>query len=139
MIGVYFFYFPLSHSDLDKEFVFLDDISLFLPFPQLDEHLPSSEPIVDFADFIHDLVEEEEDSGDGGGSQDSRGKRDSREDTNGAEKRRQGPGRPASKRKSLVEQRQKATSREKRRMRALVRLGLFYISSWFELHLCNCL
>ena len=92
MIGVYFFYFPLSHSDLDKEFVFLDDISLFLPFPQLDEHLPSSEPIVDFADFIHDLVEEEEDSGDGGGSQDSRGKRDSREDNDGAEKRRRALG-----------------------------------------------
>ena len=107
--------------------MFLEDISLFLPFPQLDEHLPSSEPIVDFTDFIHDLVEEEEeDSGDSGGSQDSRVKRDSREDNNGAEKRRRGPGRPATKRKSLVEQRQKATSREKSRMRALVRLGLFF-------------
>ena len=60
-IDVIGWYFLLQHSELDEEFVFLEDISLFLPFPHLDqqlfelETLHSSEPIVDYADFMHNL------------------------------------------------------------------------------------
>ena len=113
--------FLLKHSDLDQEFVFLEDISLFLPFPQLDEQLlPSSETIVDYTDFMHDLVEKEEDSGESGDSQETLRKRGSRKDNNEVKKRRRGPGRPANN-KSLIEKRQESNIRERRRMRDLVR------------------
>ena len=108
--------FSTKHSVLDVEFLLLEDISEILPFPHLDrfelENLPSSKPIVDYADFLNDLVDEVEE----GRGEISQEKRDSTEDKNEKRKR----GRPANK-KSLREKRRAANSREKERMRALVR------------------
>ena len=101
-------YLPLKHSDLDEA----EDNQLFVL-----EHLPSSESIVDFADSMRDLVEEE-DSGD---SQETPAMRDKTRDDNEAKKRKRGPGRPVVNRRSFKEKRQEANSRERKRMRALVR------------------
>ena len=101
-------YLPLKHSDLDEA----EDDQLFVL-----EHLPSSESIVDFADSMPDLVGEE-DSGD---SQETPAMRDKTRDNNEAKRRKRGPGRPVVNRRSFKEKRQEANSRERKRMRALVR------------------
>ena len=100
--------------------MFLEDITGFLPFPHLDD-LPSLEPIVDNADFFNDLVDGFEEEEDGRWTMDSEISQERRDSTeNKSEKRKRGPGRPANK-KSLREKREAANSREKKRMRALVR------------------
>ena len=101
-------YLPLKHSDLDEA----EDDQLFVL-----EHLPSSESIVDFADSMRDLVEEE----DSGESQETPAMRDKTRDNNEAKRRKRGPGRPVVNRRSFKEKRQEANSRERKRMRALVR------------------
>ena len=94
----------------------MDNI-LDIPLPpllfDLEDVLPSSEPIVD----CNDLAEKE-----------STGDREeilpenssSGEDNKAAKKRIRGPGRPSNN-KSLLEKRREANSRERKRMRALVR------------------
>ena len=94
----------------------MDNI-LDIPLPpllfDLEDVLPSSELMVDYIDLVEEGSTEDrqeilsENSGLG-------------EDNKEAKKRMRGPGRP-SKRKSLLEKRQEANSREKKRMRALVR------------------
>ena len=106
----------------------MEDISVFLPFPQLDDQLfPSSEQIVEYTDFVERFEKEDcGDSGDNGDSQETPVKKDSSKDINEAKKRKRGPGRPA-KNKSSMEKRQEANDREKKRMRDLVRWReLFY-------------
>ena len=116
-------YLPLKHSGLDEA----EDNQLF----EL-EHLPSSESIVDFADSMHDLVEEE-DSGD---SQETPAMRDKTRDGNEAQKRKRGPGRPVVNRRSFKEKRQEANSRERKRMRALVRFREQFLQ---QIGLTDCL
>ena len=57
MIG---WYFKRKNSDLEEEFLFFEDNSEFLLFPELDEQLPSSESIVDYADVEEDRGEIQE-------------------------------------------------------------------------------
>ena len=121
----------MEQSSLDDEFLLLvEDISEFLPFPHLDqhpfelEHLPSPELIVDCPDFLDDSVDRVEVEGTG----DNQEGRDSTENKN--KKRKRGPGRP---KKSPREKREAANSREKKRMRALVRLRKQAIVSWSPL------
>ena len=80
--------------------MFLEDISGFLSCPQLDD-LSSSEPIVDNADFLNDLVDGFEEEEAGWWTMDSEISQERRDSTeNKSEKRKRGPGRPANK-KSL--------------------------------------
>ena len=116
LIDEWFWIFPLKHSDLDDGVVFLEDFSVFLPFPQLDvQQLFEIEPLPseDYDDFLHNLVARDDSSG---GTQETR---DSPKDNTEAEKRKRG--RPPDK-KSLMEKRREANNRERKRMRALVRL-----------------
>ena len=114
--------------------MFLEDISVFLPFPQLDaqlfeiEPLPFSEPSVpeDYDDFLHNLVDRVEVHED---SQRTAETRDSSKESNEAEKGKRGRGRPPDK-KSLLEKRQEANNRERKRMRALVRFVFFLYQMW---------
>ena len=106
----------MKHSDLDDGTVFLEDISVFLPFPQLDVQLFEIEPLPseNYDDFLHNLVDRDDGSG---GTQKISEARDS--PNTEAEKRKRG--RPPDK-KSLIEKRREANNRERKRMRALVRL-----------------
>ena len=95
----------------------MDNI-LDIPLPpllfDLEDVLPSSELMVDYIDLV-----EEESTGD---RQEILPENSGIADyTKEAKKRMRGPGRPSN-RKSLLEKRQEANSREKKRMRTLVRL-----------------
>ena len=116
LVTEWFWIFPLKHSDLDDGAVFLEDISVFLPFPQLDVQLFEIEPLPseNYDDFLHNLVDRDDGSG---GTQKISEARDS--PNTEAEKRKRG--RPPDK-KSLIEKRREANNRERKRMRALVRL-----------------
>lgn len=107
----------------------MEDISVFLPFPLLDPQLfeieplpcPCSEPSQpeeydDFLDNLVDRVDDEASEGSHVETQDNPTK-----DNKEAEKRKRGRGRPPDK-KSLMEKRREANNRERKRMRALVRL-----------------
>ena len=132
----------MKYSDLDNGVVFLEDISVFLPFPQLDVQLLEIEPLPseDYDDFLHNLVDRVDEEGSGaGGSQETSDRRDSSSDSTEAGKRKRGRGRPPD-RKSLLEKRQEANNRERKRMRALVRFTLYFVDrsmswSWFDVDL----
>ena len=84
------------------------------------EPLPCSEPSLseDYDDFLQTLVQRADEGNSGDSQQKIRaGKGDS---SNEGEKGKRGRGRPPD-RKSLVEKRQEANTRERKRMRALVR------------------
>ena len=113
--------------------VFLEDISVFLPFPTLEEQLfeieplpcPCSQPSLpeDYDDYIlHTLLDRaDEEHSVATQRKISPDKRASTKDSNEAELgQKRGRGRPPD-RKSLTEKRQEANTRERRRMRALVR------------------
>ena len=110
--------------------MFLEDISVFLPFPQLEQQLFEIEPLScsepslseDYDDFLQTLVQRADEGNSGDSQQKIRaGRGDSSKENIEAEKGKRGRGRPPD-RKSLVEKRQEANTRERKRMRALVRL-----------------
>ena len=126
-IDEWFENYPVKHSDLDDGVVLLEDISVFLPFPQLDVPLFEIEPptSADYDDFLHNLADRVDDEG-SGETQETSEKRGSPKDDIQAEKGKRGRGRPPDK-KSLVEKRQEANNRERKRMRALVRLNQCFV------------
>ena len=108
--------------------VYLEDISVFLPFPQLEEQLFEIEPLPcpcsqpsfpeDYDNFLQTLVA----SADEEHSAATQWKisPDKRASTKAELSQKRGRGRPPD-RKSLTEKREEANTRERRRMRALVR------------------
>ena len=112
--------------------VFLEDISVFLPFPQLEEQLFEIEPLAcpcsqpslpeDYDYFLHTLVDSADEEHSAATQWEiSPDKRASTKGSNEAElSQKRGRGRPPD-RKSLTEKREEANTRERRRMRALVR------------------
>ena len=93
----------------------MEDTSEFLLFPELDEQLPSSESIVDYADVEEDRGDIQEIA-----------HQNIESFNDGTKKKKRGRGRPMGQ-KSLLERRLEANSREKKRMRALVRSLCFYV------------